>query len=84
MQEIVEAQSYKFPINFKDLSSILEGASEETFLLGDYLKVEQFFKREDDFSNKIINAVAHASFEVERKLVIFFLISFEGFPFHFM
>lgn len=72
LQEVVEAKSSRFPITVEDLFSILDKASEGTFLLGEFSSVKQsmFEKNKDDIG--LIDVVAYTSFILERQLVFFF------------
>ncbi|XP_024175718.1 uncharacterized protein LOC112181570 [Rosa chinensis] len=67
--EIVEAKSSRFPITVEDLFSILDKASEGTFLLGEFSSVKQSMFEENKDDIGLIDVVAYTSFILERQLL---------------
>lgn len=81
LQDLVQARPSRFPISSQELFSILDDASEGTFLCGAAVSMQKYIF--DGEAGKIgldtKNLVACTSFLVEQKLVPFFLfLSFRG------
>lgn len=76
MQEIVLARSSRFPMPSQEFFSILDDASEKTFLSGPAVSMQKYLF--DGEVGKIgldtKNLVAFISFLLEQKLVILYLI----------
>lgn len=71
LQDIVQSNPSSFPISSQELFSILDDASEETFLCGTAVSVQRFMF--DGEAGKIVleprNLIACTSFLLEQKLV---------------
>ncbi|XP_074558813.1 uncharacterized protein LOC141814765 [Curcuma longa] len=70
--DIVEGSSYRFPLSSQDLFSLLDDASERTFLhAGNALSMQKYIFNGDaeKMSIEAKNLVAFASFMLEQKLV---------------
>lgn len=75
-QDIIQARPSRFPLSSEDLFSILDDASEKTFLCGTAVSMQKYIF--DGEAGKIglemKNLVACTSFLVEQKLVPFSFI----------
>lgn len=80
-QDIVQARPSRFPISSQELFSILDDASEKTFLSGTAMSMQRYIF--DGEAGKIglesKNLVACTSFLVEQKLVTFLVFLFHLF-----
>lgn len=71
LQDIVEARPSRFPITVNGLFSIMDKASEGTFLLGELSSVERSMF-ENNEAVELIDVVARTSFILEKQLVMSF------------
>lgn len=80
-QDIVQARPSRFPISSQELFSILDDASEKTFLSGTAISMQRYIF--DGEAGKVglesKNLVACTSFLVEQKLVTFLVFLFHLF-----
>lgn len=79
LQDIVQSRPSRFPISSQDLFSILDDASEKTFLCAGTAESMQKYVFDGEAGKiglEMKNLVACTCFLVEQKLVFFFLFSF--------
>lgn len=72
LQDIIQARPSTFPLSAQDLFSVLDDASERTFLCGPALSMQKYIL--DGEAAKIVleakNLVACTSFFLEQQLVV--------------